>query len=314
METNILRTYGNIIYQWGIFHIVAFDCHFWSPDGNFYRMITSVTLDVWKSMLFTQKYNTPNLHGSLPLMFSSKLLQLHFFGVYRILCLRTNRFQVVLNVIKITLKLLWLVYPLVNVIFTPVKCRCTCRRLSPDSHWQCLITIVIPINHPGPPPPSTPPKKNGICWLTPHTTKWCGTSNRKNGAPWLAKLVPITPVPLGSMVHIPVVNGSYEPTCNWGHHLVWICVRMLATKKARPEQTWGYEAASSGGTTTWSPATFEPTGRPKQSDRPQTPAMKETKNGQFSCRWPSYKTDMVKMRYNMVQHLWKKNWKWLAQQ
>ena len=23
----------------------------------------------------------------------------------------------------------------------------------------------------------------------------------------------------------------------------------------------------------------------------------------------SYKTDMVKMRYNMVQHLWKKNWK-----
>ena len=93
--------------------------------------------------------------------------------------------------------------------------------------------------------------------------------------------------------------GVMNQLVTGGHHLVWICVRMLATKKARPEQTWGYEAASSGGTTTWSPATFEPTGRPKQSDRPQTPAMKETKNGQFSCHWP-----VLQNRYgqNEVQH------------
>jgi len=58
--------------------------------------------------------------------------------------------------------------------------------------------------------------------------------------------------------------GVMNQLVTGGHHLVWICVRMFAAKKARPEQTWGYEAASSGGTTTWSPATFEPTGRQKQ--------------------------------------------------
>ena len=48
------------------------------------------------------------------------------------------------------------------------------------------------------------------CIYIYHTyhTRWCPSS--------LAKLVNITPISLGFMVDIPILNGGYKPTYNWG--------------------------------------------------------------------------------------------------